>query len=342
MPKIVDKHSRRRDIVAAATRVFAERGYHLARMDDVAAELGISKGLLYASFATKEDLFMQVCLSLVPWKDLGEGGDDPERRVRALIAAIVARYEEAHNFFLILSDFWTAAMRGPNAKRAALLATGARFYVPVRAALVAAIRDGQRAGAFAADAVVTNVDAAAVAGLVGRRPKPREHSLSGLALLLGLDGRTPDLAHHRIEFPANYDAEFDDVFAHARMPRDPTLYVSAPSATAGGPEAWFVLVNAPAAPAEFDPHALIDRLGVRDRLVECIVRTPQDLERETGAVAGAIYGVAPHGRLGALKRPGNRMRGIDRLWLTGGTVHPGGGLPLVALGGRMVARELTR
>jgi phytoene desaturase len=198
------------------------------------------------------------------------------------------------------------------------------------------------AGAFAADAVVTNVDAAAVAGLVGRRPKPREHSLSGLALLLGLDGRTPDLAHHRIEFPANYDAEFDDVFAHARMPRDPTLYVSAPSATAGGPEAWFVLVNAPAAPAEFDPHALIDRLGVRDRLVECIVRTPQDLERETGAVAGAIYGVAPHGRLGALKRPGNRMRGIDRLWLTGGTVHPGGGLPLVALGGRMVARELTR
>jgi AcrR family transcriptional regulator len=169
MPKIVDKHSRRRDIVAAATRVFAERGYHLARMDDVAAELGISKGLLYASFATKEDLFMQVCLSLVPWKDLGEGGDDPERRVRALIAAIVARYEEAHNFFLILSDFWTAAMRGPNAKRAALLATGARFYVPVRAALVAAIRDGQRAGAIAADADAATLANLAIATVEGVR-----------------------------------------------------------------------------------------------------------------------------------------------------------------------------
>src|SRR5262245_49903996 len=106
MPKIVDKESRRQDIVAAATRVFAERGYHAARMDDVAAELGISKGLLYASFATKEDLFMRVCLSLVPWRDLAPADADPETRVRALIAAIVARYDEAHNFFLILSDFW--------------------------------------------------------------------------------------------------------------------------------------------------------------------------------------------------------------------------------------------
>jgi phytoene dehydrogenase-like protein len=191
-----------------------------------------------------------------------------------------------------------------------------------------------------ADAVVTDIDAAAVARLVGRRLRRRERSLSGLALLLGLEGRTPDLAHHRIEFPADYDAEFDDVFLHRRMPRDPTLYVSAPSATVGGPEAWFVLVNAPAARADWDPEPLIDRLGVRDRIVERVVRTPEALERETGAVGGAIYGAAPHGRLGALKRPGNRVRGIAGLWLAGGTVHPGGGLPLVALGGRTVAREL--
>jgi phytoene dehydrogenase-like protein len=198
------------------------------------------------------------------------------------------------------------------------------------------------AGAFAADVVVTDADAAAVARLLGRGLRRRERSLSGLALLLGLDGRTPDLAHHRIEFPADYDAEFDDVFTHRRVPRDPTLYVSAPAATVGGAEAWFVLANAPATRAEWDAEALIDRLGVRDRIVERVLRTPEDLERETGAVGGAIYGAAPHGRLGALKRPGNRVRGIDGLWLTGGTVHPGGGLPLVALGGRMVARELTR
>ena len=148
-----------------------------------------------------------------------------------------------------------------------------------------------------------------------------------------------DLPHHRIDFPADYDAEFDDLFVHRRPVRDPTIYVSAPPAD---DEAWFVLVNAPAARAEWDVEPLIDRLGVRDRIVERVVRTPQDLERETGAAGGAIYGAAPHGRLGALKRPGQRVRGLRGLWLAGGTVHPGGGLPLVALGGRTAAREAMR
>jgi len=55
---------------------------------------------------------------------------------------------------------------------------------------------------------------------------------------------------------------------------------------------------------------------------------------------GSIYGVAPHGRLGTLRRPGGRVRAVPRLWLAGGTVHPGGGLPLVALGAATVAREI--
>jgi phytoene dehydrogenase-like protein len=85
---------------------------------------------------------------------------------------------------------------------------------------------------------------------------------------------------------------------------------------------------------------VIERLGVRDRLAQTVIRSPADLERETGAVHGAIYGAAAHGRLGTLRRPGPRIRGIENLWLVGGTVHPGGGLPLVALGGRSVARAI--
>jgi phytoene dehydrogenase-like protein len=55
-------------------------------------------------------------------------------------------------------------------------------------------------------------------------------------------------------------------------------------------------------------------------------------------VGGAIYGAAPNGRLGTLGRPGNRVPGIRNAWLVGGSVHPGGGLPLVMLGGATVAR----
>ena len=200
-------------------------------------------------------------------------------------------------------------------------------------------------GAVAADAVVVNADPS----LLGLRGQPAEPSLSGLALLLGLRGRTPGLVHHSITFPADYDAEFDDVFARRRPPADPTVYVSAPVATdpadaPAGREAWFVLVNAPAIGdgADWDrcEERLIDRLGVRDRIEARARRTPGDLDRETGAPAGAIYGAAPHGRLSPLRRTGNTQPGVRGAWLVGGTVHPGGGLPLVALGAATVAKEI--
>jgi phytoene desaturase len=203
------------------------------------------------------------------------------------------------------------------------------------------------AGTVEADAVIVNADAAALPRLLGRPGTGREPSLSGLALMLGLRGRTRGRAHHTIAFPADYDAEFDDVFMRRVPVADPTLYVSAPVATDStdapdGREAWFVLVNAPALAdgAAWEPYAerLLDRLGVRHRVVARALRTPGDLERETGAVGGAIYGAAPHGRLAALRRPANPVRGVAGLWLVGGTTHPGGGLPLVALGAETVAR----
>ena len=81
-------------------------------------------------------------------------------------------------------------------------------------------------GLLPADVVIANAD-----------PRPLAHderSLSGFALMLGLRGRTAGLAHHAITFPADYDAEFDDVFVARRPVREPALYVSAPSATDPG------------------------------------------------------------------------------------------------------------
>jgi phytoene dehydrogenase-like protein len=176
-------------------------------------------------------------------------------------------------------------------------------------------------------------------------------SLSGFALMLALRGREPGQAHHTIHFPARYDDELDDLFSHRRPVRDPTVYVSAPWVTdpddaPPGDEGWFVLVNAPSERVDWDgaadgyEEALVARLGVADRLRFAVRRTPADLERQTGAPGGAIYGRAPDGRLGALRRPGNLSRALPGLYLVGGTAHPGGGLPLVMLGAAIVAREL--
>jgi phytoene desaturase len=197
---------------------------------------------------------------------------------------------------------------------------------------------------------------------------PREHrrvsrttrSLSGFVLLLALDGRTPGLAHHTVLFPDDYDAEFDAIFgAHPRPVADPSIYVAAPDDPALRPderhEAWTVLVNAPpqgpvdwTAPGVADAYAdrvlavLADRgLDVRDRLLWREVRTPADLERDTRAPGGAIHGSASHGARAAFLRPANRSR-VPGLYLVGGSAHPGGGLPLVAMSAALVAETIGR
>ena len=82
-------------------------------------------------------------------------------------------------------------------------------------------------------------------------------------------------------------------------------------------------------------------LPVRDRVLSRTVLSPADLERRTGAPGGAIYGTSSNGAAAAFLRPANRSP-VPGLYLVGGSSHPGGGLPLVALGGRSVAREIAR
>jgi phytoene desaturase len=224
-----------------------------------------------------------------------------------------------------------------------------------------------------ADAVVSGADAAALytdllPGARGTRGARRDltratPSLSGVVLLLALRGRTRGLAHHTVLFPADYDAEFDAVFGTGRFrgtPRpvaDPTVYISAPDDPALRPDAdsesWFVLVNAPrhdpARGMDWDEPGLADRyatgvldvlarrgLDVRDRLLWCVVRTPADLARDTGSVGGSIYGSSSNGARAAFLRPANASP-VPGLFLVGGSSHPGGGLPLVALSAEIVA-----
>lgn len=209
------------------------------------------------------------------------------------------------------------------------------------------------AGVLAADAVVWNGDALALRrALRGDGGRMAERSLSGLAILLALraqdDTDGVGAVHHEIRFPAVYGPEFDDIFVARRPARDGAVYVATSSVTCAeeapaGVLNSFVLVNAPAgvdADWEAEADRVLARLGVAGRVLARRVRSPADLERETGAVGGAIYGRAPHGRLGTLRRPGPRVGGLRNVLRVGGTVHPGGGLPLVALGAANVAREI--
>jgi AcrR family transcriptional regulator len=66
------------ELLDAALRVFAERGYRATRLEDVAASVGVSKGTIYHYFAGKEDLLRKAL----------------QRRIEAVVADVDARVAE--------------------------------------------------------------------------------------------------------------------------------------------------------------------------------------------------------------------------------------------------------
>ncbi|HEY0002145.1 MAG TPA: phytoene desaturase family protein [Actinoplanes sp.] len=214
-----------------------------------------------------------------------------------------------------------------------------------------------------ADVVVSNVDALTVyrdlLPTPSRLARLTDRSLAGFVLLLGVRGETPALAHHTVFFPHHYDDEFDAVFGsatgRARPASDPAVFVTRaadPAVHPAGSEAWFILVNAPRhgtgrtavnwqrpGLAEAYARHILDVLArrgleVRNRLHFLETRTPADLADATAAPGGAIYGTA-----GGLLRPANRGP-VAGLHLVGGSVHPGGGLPMVTLSAQLVADQI--
>ncbi len=221
-----------------------------------------------------------------------------------------------------------------------------------------------------AETVVANVDVARVyqkllppaiatpqrlARLIGVEP-----SCSGFVLLLGVKGEHPQLAHHNIFFGRDYHREFDDIFKRGIPPADPTIYVaitakSDPDHAPSGGENWFVLVNAPPLGLNFDWAAqsaayrdlVLAKLAefgleVRPKIEVEQVLTPLDLQRLTGAWRGALYGASPNSPFTAFKRPHNRSPHVRGLYFVGGTTHPGGGVPMVMLSGKVVAGMINQ
>lgn len=189
-------------------------------------------------------------------------------------------------------------------------------------------------------------------------------SLSGFVLLLAVEGKTPDIEHHNVWFPADYDAEFDQIFSkHPQPVTDPTIYACVPDDASMRPnansESWFVLVNAPRhgvgpglvdwnQPGMKENYAknilsrLTDRgVNLEGRIKWQQIRTPADLESEFNAPGGSIYGSSSNGVRAAFLRPMNKSS-INGLYLVGGSSHPGGGLPLVGLSARIVANLIGK
>ena len=214
-----------------------------------------------------------------------------------------------------------------------------------------------------ADGVVFNGDAAALhQGLLGQGARAavplarKERSLSALtwSVLARTKGRSLD--RHNLFFGRQYASEFDDIFKRSRLPLDPTVYVCAQDRGAGsvpaGHERLLCLVNAP-------PVGDRDASGLREEAIarcqqtsfgwlrhcgldvalesaRTVVTTPQHFHQRFPATGGALYGQATHGWLSIFSRPG-AVCPIPGLYLAGGSMHPGPGVPMAAMSGRLAA-----
>ncbi len=218
---------------------------------------------------------------------------------------------------------------------------------------------------IATQTVLSNIDVTTTYSLIAgqtaqkmfRRLRRQAPSCSGFILLLGVEGTHPSLAHHNVFFSRDYRKEFDQIFRQGRLPEDPTIYVAITAKSDGDHapaacENWFVLVNSPPLPESSPEDWAEASQAYAEHLLRCLAQrgydlrskiryqkilTPLDLQRSTGAWRGALYGVSFNSRFAPFVRHGNRspLRG---LYFAGGSVHPGGGVPLATLSGKRAAQ----
>ncbi len=181
----------------------------------------------------------------------------------------------------------------------------------------------------------------------------QQKSTSALIFYWGIRQQFPTLDLHNIFFSDDYKTEFD-YLESGRIYKDPTVYVNitskyTPEDAPAGCENWFTMINAPYNAGQ-DWDALIAEARKRiivklshmlqadiGGLIECEdILDPRSIESRTASHLGALYGTSSNNRLAAFLRHPNFSHRIKNLYFCGGSVHPGGGIPLALLSARIV------
>jgi 1-hydroxycarotenoid 3,4-desaturase len=217
---------------------------------------------------------------------------------------------------------------------------------------------------ISADAVIFNGDIMALtSGLLGSDlrdatpPMPTVPSLSAVTWSASVPSNQLPISHHNVFFDTDYASEFTGIFDAKKLPAKPTVYLCAQSrihteALNNASEKVLLLINAPAtgdlplstSEIELCQEHVFQLLGksgfhIPPESWQMVRTTPQDFHQLFPATKGALYGMATHGWMSSFQRP-NSISTIKNLFLAGGSVHPGPGVPMAALSGRMAAATL--
>jgi phytoene desaturase len=216
---------------------------------------------------------------------------------------------------------------------------------------------------IAGDVVVSNMDVwFTYRKLLSQHPKlfpesilGQERSSSALIFYWGINKQFAQLDLHNIFFSANYEAEFNAIWKDKGICHDPTVYLNITSKYKAddapqGCENWFAMINVPANIGQ-DWDTLIAK--ARQNIIEKLsaqlgqdigplivnenILDPRSIESKTSSYQGSLYGTSSNSQFAAFLRHANRSSKINNLYFCGGSVHPGGGIPLALLSAKIVS-----
>jgi len=217
-----------------------------------------------------------------------------------------------------------------------------------------------------ADVVVCNTDVyTAYNTFLKEMPKPKkilkqERSSSALIFYWGIRKEFKNLDLHNILFTEDYKAEFEHIFDKQHFYKDPTVYINITSKhieddAPQNCENWFVMVNAPKHKNQnWGEQTTYIREKIINKINRCLntrienyiavekVITPQDIELETASFQGSLYGTASNNKFSAFLRHPNFSSHYKNLYFCGGSVHPGGGIPLCLLSAKIVSQLTSK
>ncbi|MGB1448783.1 MAG: 1-hydroxycarotenoid 3,4-desaturase CrtD [Flavobacteriaceae bacterium] len=184
-----------------------------------------------------------------------------------------------------------------------------------------------------------------------------ERSSSAVIFYWGIEKSFPELDLHNILFSENYPEEFKAIFEDKQLYADPTIYINITAKdeekdAPQGAENWFVMINSPADHgqdwAKEIPKLRANVLEKIQRILgtdiaplikEEEVMSPPEIQAKTQSHLGALYGASSNNKMAAFLRHPNFKRSIEQLYFCGGSVHPGGGIPLCLLSAKIVSDQ---
>lgn len=159
MPRPDITEERRTQILEAAMQVFAERGFHQARMDDIAERSGLSKGALYLYYTSKDAIIAALMRSLFTLELRGtrallDAPDPVAERLIAITRMFTSELERMSFALPVLLEFYAVAAR-QRAVRQFLSEMFAEYQDILRALVQQGIERGELRPADPGDVAVT-------------------------------------------------------------------------------------------------------------------------------------------------------------------------------------------